>query len=36
VLASERYYPAFQLAMWSDRSPEAAMDVAICDGYGRA
>ncbi|MEX3014431.1 YbjN domain-containing protein [Gymnodinialimonas hymeniacidonis] len=36
VLAAERYYPAFQLAMWSDKTPEEAMDVAISEGYGRA
>jgi len=36
VLAAERYYPAFQLALWSDRSPEEAMKVAISEGYGRA
>ena len=36
VLSAERYYPAFQLALWSDRSPEEAMQVAIAEGYGRA
>ncbi|MBF9032234.1 diacylglyceryl transferase [Rhodobacterales bacterium HKCCE3408] len=36
VLAAERYYPAFQLACWGNRSPEAAMQVAIAEGYGRA
>ncbi len=36
VIASERYYPAFQLALWSDRTPEEAMDVAIAEGFGRA
>jgi hypothetical protein len=36
VLSAERYYPAFQLALWSDRSPEDALKVAIAEGYGRA
>ena len=36
VVASERYYPAFQLTLWSDRTPEQAMDVAIAEGFGRA
>lgn len=36
VTASERYYPAFQLALWSDNTPEQAMSVAIAEGYGRA
>lgn len=36
VIASERYYPAFQLTLWSDNTPEQAMDVAIAEGYGRA
>jgi hypothetical protein len=36
VLSAERYYPAFQLALWSDRTPEEAMQVAIAEGYGRA
>ncbi len=36
VLASERFYPAFQLVGWGDKSPEAAMKVAIAEAYGRA
>ncbi len=36
VLASERYYPAFQLACWGGRSPAEAMQVAIAETYGRA
>lgn len=36
VLASERFYPAFQLVGWGDKSPEAAMQVAIAEAYGRA
>ncbi|SDF78939.1 hypothetical protein SAMN04488117_107150 [Celeribacter baekdonensis] len=36
VGASERFYPAFQLAAWSDRTPAEAMEVAICEAYGRA
>ena len=36
VSASERFYPAFQLAVWSDNSPAQAMQVAIAEAYGRA
>lgn len=36
VTAAERFYPAFQLACWGDESPEAAMQVAIAEAYGRA
>ena len=36
VMASERFYPAFQLVGWGDKSPEAAVKVAIAEAYGRA
>jgi hypothetical protein len=36
VVAAERFYPAFQLACWGDETPEAAMQVAIAEAYGRA
>ena len=36
VLAAERYYPAFQLVVWSDRTPKDALQVAIAEAYGRA
>lgn len=36
VGAAERFYPAFQLVGWGDRSPEEAMQVAIAEAYGRA
>ncbi len=36
VRAAERFYPAFQLVAWGDRSPEDAMQVAIAEAYGRA
>ena len=36
VMASERFYPAFQLAVWGDQSPAEAMKVAIAEAYGRA
>ncbi|TXH95539.1 MAG: diacylglyceryl transferase [Pseudorhodobacter sp.] len=36
VMASERFYPAFQLAAWGDRSPAEALKVAIAEAYGRA
>ncbi len=36
VVASERFYPAFQLGCWGNETPEAAMQVAIAEAYGRA
>ena len=36
VMNAERFYPAFQLAVWGDRSPRDAMQVAIAEAYGRA
>ena len=36
VLAAERYYPAFQLVGWGDRTPQEALQVAIAEAYGRA
>ena len=36
VLSCERYYPAFQLVSWAERSPEDALQVAIAEAYGRA
>ena len=36
VMSAERYYPAFQLAVWGDQSAEAALQVAIAEAYGRA
>lgn len=36
VAAAERFYPAFQLVTWADRSPADAMKVAIAEAYGRA
>ncbi len=36
VAASERFYPAFQLAAWSDHTADEAMNVAIHEAYGRA
>ncbi|MBV7408430.1 YbjN domain-containing protein [Maritimibacter sp. DP1N21-5] len=32
----ERFYPAFQLVNWSDKSVDAAMQVAMAEAYGRA
>jgi hypothetical protein len=34
--ACERFYPAFQLVAWADRTPADAMQVAIAQAYGRA
>jgi hypothetical protein len=36
VRNAERYYPAFQLVVWGDRTPRDAMQVAIAEAYGRA
>ncbi|MEM9475077.1 MAG: YbjN domain-containing protein [Pseudomonadota bacterium] len=36
VTSAERFYPAFQLVAWGDRTPEDAMQVAIHEAYGRA
>jgi len=36
VGSAERFYPALQLAAWSDNTPEQAMQVAIAEAYGRA
>jgi len=36
VTAAERYYPAMQLLVWGDRTPQNAIQVAIAEAYGRA
>jgi len=36
VMSAERYYPALQLLIWGDKTPEAALQVAIAEAYGRA
>ncbi len=36
VLSAERFYPAFQLVTWAERTPEDAVQVAIAEAYGRA
>ena len=36
VLASERYYPAFQLVAWGNQDADSALKVAIAEAYGRA
>ena len=36
VTSAERYYPAFQLATWGNRSVEDSIQVAIAEAYGRA
>ena len=36
VLSAERFYPAFQLVVWGNETPEKAMDVAMTEAYGRA
>ena len=36
VLSAERYYPAMQLLVWGDRTPQEALQIAISEAYGRA
>lgn len=36
VMSCERFYPALQLALFGGKSPEAAMQAAIAEAYGRA
>ena len=36
VMSAERYYPALQLLIWGDRTPQDAIQVAIAEAYGRA
>ena len=36
VMASERFYPAFQMVSWGNDTPAQAMKVAIAEAYGRA
>ena len=36
VGTAERFYPAFQLVTWGERSVDEAMQVAIAEAYGRA
>ena len=33
---AERFYPCFQLACWGDATPQAAIEVAMAEAYGRA
>ncbi len=36
IVAAERFFPAFQLVAWADKTPAAAMQVAMAEAYGRA
>ena len=36
VFSAERYYPAFQLVVWGNRTPREALQVAIAEAYGHA
>lgn len=36
VANAERFYPAFNLATWDDKTPEEAVKLAIAEAYGRA
>ena len=36
ILSAERFYPAFQLVTWAERTAEDALQVAMSEAYGRA
>jgi len=36
VTGCERYYPAFQLVTWANRTPKDALQIAMAEAYGRA
>ena len=36
VVSAERFYPAFQLVVWGDDTPQTALQVAMAEAYGRA
>lgn len=36
VQASERFYPAFQLACWGGQTAEESIGIAMAEAYGRA
>jgi len=36
VATAERYFPAFQLVIWGDSTPQDAIQVALAEAYGRA
>lgn len=36
IIAAERFYPAFQLVAWGDKTPAEAMGVAMSEAYGHA
>ena len=36
ITSCERFYPAFQLVAWADRTPLDAMGIAMAEAYGRA
>ncbi len=36
VTTSERFFPAFQMVCWGDETPEAALEIAMTEAFGRA
>ena len=36
VASAERFYPAFQLVTWAERSVDSAIGIAMTESYGRA
>jgi hypothetical protein len=36
IMSAEGYYPAVQVVVWGDRTPQQALQVAIAEAYGHA
>ncbi|QHQ33713.1 YbjN domain-containing protein [Algicella marina] len=36
IVSCERFFPAFQMVCWGDESPDAALEIAMTEAYGRA
>ncbi|MEM9812024.1 MAG: YbjN domain-containing protein [Pseudomonadota bacterium] len=36
VMASERFFPAFQMVAWGEEAPSMAIEIAMTEAYGRA
>lgn len=36
VLSAERFYPAFQIGVWGNKTPKEALQIAIAEAYGHA
>ena len=36
ILSAERYYPAFQLMAWTNKTAKESLQIAIAEAYGHA